>query len=177
MKEEITVLISREEIDRRISELAEKLNADYKGKKLTLVCVLKGAVMFLVDLSRKITVDVEIYFMDVSSYGNSTTSSGKIKINMDLDRSIENKHVVIVEDIIDTGRTLNHLVDHLAAQNPASLKLCTLLDKPDRRYINEVIIDYTGFVIPDKFVVGYGLDYCERYRNLPFIGELHLRDE
>lgn len=177
MREEVTMLIDTETINRRISELAEKINEDYKGKTLTLVCVLKGAAMFLVDLSRKINLNVEMYFMDISSYGNSTVSSGKIKINMDLDKSIENKHVIIVEDIIDTGRTLSHLVKHLMAQNPASLGLCTLLDKPDRRYVEDFTINYTGFVIPDQFVVGYGLDYAERYRNLPYIGELHLYDE
>lgn len=177
MKEEVTVLIDAGAIDKRISEIADEINAKYRGKTLTLVCVLKGAVVFMVDLARKLTGNVELYFMDISSYGNSTVSSGKIKINMDLERTIENKHVIIVEDIIDTGRTLSHLFKHLMAQNPASLSLCTLLDKPERRYVEDFTIDYTGFVIPDNFVVGYGLDYSERYRNLPFIGELHLSDE
>jgi len=173
MKERVTALISAEEIERKITELAAKIAADYEGRTISMVCVLKGGVMFMVDLARKLGT-VELDFMDISSYGAGTESSGVIKINKDLDESITGKDVLLVEDIIDTGHTLSHLYKHLMAQNPNSLRLCTLLDKPSRRVTTDVTPDYTGFVIPDQFVVGYGLDYDQRYRNLPYIGVLHF---
>jgi len=177
MKEHVTTLISTEAVNSRLKELAEQISADFAGKTITLICVLKGAVIFMVDLARMITVPVEFDFMDISSYGSGTVSSGNIKINKDLENSLEGKHVLLVEDIIDSGRTLSHLIKHLRTQNPASLKLCTLLDKPDRRVVEDVSVDYEGFVIPDQFVVGYGLDYDQRYRNLPYIGIVHFDEE
>lgn len=178
MKESVTVLISEEAVQDRVSEIAKAIEAEYKGKRLTLVCVLKGGVIFMVDLARKINeANVEFDFMDISSYGDSTVSSGTIKINKDLENTIDGKDVILVEDIIDSGRTLSHIVKHLKTQNPNSLRICALLDKPDRREVFDVAPDYIGFSIPDEFVVGYGLDYAQRYRNLPFIGILHLSDE
>jgi len=176
MKEYVTTLISEEAVAKRIGELAEQISADYAGKSVTLICVLKGAVIFMVDLARLLKMPVEFDFMDISSYGSGTESSGNIKINKDLEHSLEGKHVLLVEDIIDSGRTLSHLIKHLQAQSPASLRLCALLDKPDRRVVDDVVVDYEGFVIPDKFVVGYGLDYDQRYRNLPFIGVVNFVD-
>ena len=177
MKEHVTTLISTEAVNSRLKELAEQISADYAGKTITLICVLKGAVIFMVDLARLLTVPVVFDFMDISSYGAGTVSSGIIQIKKDLDHSLEGKHVLLVEDIIDSGRTLSHLIKHLRAQNPASLKLCTLLDKPDRRVVDDVSVDYEGFVIPDQFVVGYGLDFDQRYRNLPYIGIVHFDEE
>lgn len=162
------VLITEEDIKRRIAELGEEISRDYAGKELLLVCVLKGGMMFMADLARAIKVPLAMDFMAVSSYGADTHSSGVVKIIKDLDQSIKGKHVLIVEDIIDTGLTLNYLVENLRSRNPASLKLCTLLDKPHRRAV-KVDIDYRGFEIPDKFVVGYGLDFIEFYRNVPFV--------
>ena len=173
MREEISVLISEESIDKKIRELGAQISKDYEGKELHLVCVLKGGTFFMCELAKRITVPVTLDFMSVSSYGNSTTSSGVVKIIKDLDKSIEGKNVLVVEDIVDTGRTLSYLMKVFAGRNPESLKLCTLLDKPDRR-VAEVPVDYTGFEIPDEFVVGYGLDYAEKYRNLPFIGVVRL---
>jgi hypoxanthine phosphoribosyltransferase len=177
MKETVDVLISEQGIAKRVDEIAEQVMGDYKGKVISLVCVLKGGVMFMVDLARRLRQDVEFDFMDISSYGDSTESSGIIKIDKDLENPITGKHVLLVEDIIDSGRTLAHLHRHLMAQSPASLKICTLLDKPSRRVDNNVTPDYTGFVIPDEFVVGYGLDYAQRYRNLSFIGVLRFSEE
>lgn len=168
---QIKMLISAGEIRQRIAELSEEISNDYKGKELCLLCVLKGGVMFLTDIARSLDMDVRLDFMDVSSY-EGITSSGKIKINKDLSEDIDGKHVILVEDIVDTGRTLSHLMPYLIAKNPASLKVCTLLDKPARREVENVNPDYKGFVIPDEFVVGYGLDYDEKYRNLPYIGVL-----
>lgn len=165
------ILITQEQISSRVREMGEQISADYTGKDILMIGVLKGAVIFMADLARAITVPVALDFMAVSSYGSSTTSSGIVRILKDLDEEIQGKHVLVVEDIIDTGLTLNYLLDNLKSRNPASMRLCTLLNKPDRRKA-EVNIDYNGFNIPDEFVVGYGLDYSEKYRNLPFIGIL-----
>lgn len=173
MSEKIRVLLSEEEVDKRIRELGEIISRDYEGKQVHLVCVLKGGVFFTCELAKRLQVPVSFDFMSVSSYGNDTKSSGVVKIVKDLDDSIENKDVLVVEDIIDSGRTLSYLLENLKSRNPKSLKLCTLLDKPDRR-VTEVKVDYTGFSIPDEFVVGYGLDYAQKYRNLPYIGIVEL---
>lgn len=176
MKERVETLISKSAIMKRIDEIAEHIMQDYAGKTIYMVCVLKGGVIFMVDLARRIKLPVLMNFMDVSSYGDNTSTSGHIKILMDLDESIEGKDVIIVEDIIDSGKTLHHLTNLLLSRNPASLRICTLLDKPDRREA-EVKVDYTGFTIPDAFVVGYGLDYAQRYRNLDYIGVLHFEED
>ena len=172
MSEKITVMISQEEVEKRIKELAEQINRDYEGKELLLVCILKGSIFFTCELAKHITVPIQIEFMRVSSYGNKTVSSGEVKVVQDLEQSIMGKHVLVVEDIVDTGRTLSYLLKNLRNREPASIRLTTLLDKPDRR-IAQVYVDYTGFNIPDEFVVGYGLDYAQQYRNLPYIGVYH----
>ena len=169
MAESIKVLIPEEEVDARIRELGEKISKEYEGKQIHLICVLKGGVFFMCELAKRITVPVSMDFMCVGSYGDGTKSSGVVRIAKDLDESIENKDVLIVEDIIDSGNTLYYLMDVLRRRKPASLRLCTLLDKPDRR-VKDVHVDWTGFEIPDEFVVGYGLDYAQKYRNLPYIG-------
>nr|WP_296956017.1 hypoxanthine phosphoribosyltransferase [uncultured Mediterraneibacter sp.] len=169
MAESIRVLVPEEEVDARIRELGEKISKDYEGKQIHLICVLKGGVFFMCELAKRITVPVSMDFMCVGSYGDGTKSSGVVRIAKDLDESIEGKDVLIVEDIIDSGNTLYYLMDVLQRRKPASLRLCTLLDKPDRR-VKDVKVDYTGFDIPDEFVVGYGLDYAQKYRNLPYIG-------
>lgn len=176
MKEEITVLIEEEEIVARVKELAEQINRDYEGKKLHLICILKGSVFFTCELAKYIKVPVTIDFMSVSSYGNGMSSSGSITINQDLVMGIEDREVLIVEDIVDSGRTLSYLAHMLEKRGPASLKICTLLDKPSCR-VNEVNVVYTGFEIEDLFVVGFGLDYAQRYRNLPYIGELKIKED
>ena len=165
------VLLTKEEIEAVVKELGKKITEDYKGKNLFLITVLKGAVVFLGDLMRAIEIPCEIEFMVLSSYGSGTTSTGSVKIVKDIDLPLEGKDVLIVEDILDTGFTLNFLVDLLKSRNPKSIEICTLLDKPDRRKV-EISAKYTGRKIPDEFVVGYGLDYDEKYRNLPFIGVL-----
>lgn len=166
------VLISREQLQQRIQELSDEINHDYVGKDLMLICILKGAFIFLSDISRAIRMPHAVEFMAISSYGGTRVeSSGVVRIMMDLNVSIENKNVLIVEDIIDTGHTLSYIIENLGTRNPASLKICTLLNKPSRREV-EVKLDYVGFDIPNEFVVGYGLDYNEIYRNLPFIGVL-----
>lgn len=175
MAEKVSVLLSEEEVDKRIEELAKKISEDYKGKELHLICVLKGGVFFLCELAKRIELPVSLDFMAISSYGSDTKSSGIIKIVKDLDESITGKDVLVVEDIVDSGRTLKYLLDLLEDRKPNSLSLCTLLDKPDRRVI-DVDVAYTGFQIPDEFVVGYGLDYAQKYRNLPYIGIVHLDD-
>jgi len=162
------VLISEEEIAEKVKELGEMISQDYKGKDVLFICVLKGAIMFMSDLSKQINIPMDMDFMAVSSYGASTQSSGVVKIIKDLDASIENRHVIIVEDIIDTGLTLSYLIKNLESRKPASLAICTLLDKPARR-TSDVKPNYTGFVIEDKFVVGYGLDYDEKFRNVPYV--------
>ncbi len=156
-------------MDQRIRELGEKISRDYEGKEIHMICVLKGGVFFMCELAKRITVPVSLDFMCVGSYGNGTSSSGVVRIAKDLDESIENKEVLIVEDIVDSGNTLYYLIDVLKKRNPASIRLCTLLDKPERR-VKDVKADYLGFEIPDEFVVGYGLDYAQKYRNLPYIG-------
>ena len=175
MAEKIKVLISEEEVDARIRELGEKISKEYEGKQIHLICVLKGGVFFMCDLAKRITVPVSMDFMCVGSYGDGTKSSGVVRLAKDLDESIENKEVLIVEDIIDSGNTLYYLMDVLRQRKPASLRLCTLLDKPDRR-VKDVHVDWTGFEIPDEFVVGYGLDYAQKYRNLPYIGVVEVAE-
>lgn len=162
------VLIDEETLQLKIKELGEKITKDYEGKELLVVCILKGAVMFVTDLIKRIDLPLEIDFMAVSSYGNATKSSGVVRILKDLNEEINGKHILIVEDIIDSGLTLSYLIDNLKTRNPASVAVCTLLDKPDNRK-TPIDISYTGFVVPDEFVVGYGLDYAEKYRNVPFI--------
>lgn len=176
MKENVKVLISEEEIQNKLKELAVQIMKDYEGKTIHLIGILRGSVVFMVDLARYIEQNVLFDFMDVSSYGNGTESSGSIKILKDLDEPLTGKDVLIVEDIIDSGRTLSHLKEMLLGRNPKSLKICTLLDKPDRR-VSHITPDYVCFTIPDEFVVGYGLDYAQRYRNLPFIGTLSFEEE
>lgn len=169
MAEKIRVMIPEQEVDARIEELGKQISEEYAGKQVHLICILKGSVFFTCELAKRITVPVSLDFMSVSSYGDETVSSGRVKIAKDLDESLEGKDVIIIEDIIDSGNTLHYLMDVLAKRNPNSLKLCTLLDKPDRR-VKDVKVDYVGFAIPDEFVVGYGLDYAQKYRNLPYIG-------
>lgn len=169
--EELKVLIDEQTIQDKVYELAKKIEKDYEGKDLTLVCILKGSTFFTVDLAKRIDKKLKLQFMKVSSYGAEKISSGKINLELDLPDNMENENLLIVEDIIDTGRTLSYLIKHLKEKNPASIKLCTLLDKPERREY-DVKVDYVGFEIPDKFVVGYGLDYNEIYRNLPYIAEV-----
>ena len=176
MKEKVDVLISEKEIDNRILEIADRINKDYEGEELTLICVLKGGVMFMCDLAKRLDLNVRLDFMSVSSYGSETKSSGVVKIIKDLDDSIDGKNVLVVEDIIDSGNTLSYLMDILKKRGPKSIKLCTLLDKPSRREKKDVFVDYVCFEIEDKFVVGYGLDYDQRYRNLPYIGVMELSD-
>jgi hypoxanthine phosphoribosyltransferase len=176
MKEKVDVLISEKEIENRILEIADRINKDYEGEELTLICVLKGGVMFMCDLAKRLNLNVRLDFMSVSSYGSETKSSGVVKIIKDLDDSIDGKNVLVVEDIIDSGNTLSYLMDILKKRGPKSIKLCTLLDKPSRREKKDVLVDYVCFEIEDKFVVGYGLDYDQRYRNLPYIGVMELSD-
>lgn len=170
MADKIRVLLSEEEVDKAIAELAEQISKDYEGKEIHLICVLKGGVFFTCELAKRISLSVTMDFMSVSSYGAGTASSGIVKIIKDLDESITGKNVLIVEDIIDSGRTLSYLIRMLKQRHPASIKLCTMLDKPERRVVEDVVVDYVGFHIPDEFVVGYGLDYDQKYRNLPYIG-------
>ena len=176
MAEKISVLLSEEEVDKRIQEIGEQISKDYAGEQVHLVCVLRGGVFFLCELAKRITVPVSLDFMSVSSYGSDTKSSGVVKIVKDLDDSLADKNVIVVEDIVDSGRTLSYLLEMLKDRGPKSMKLCTLLDKPDRRVV-DVDVDYTGFEIPDEFVVGYGLDYAQKYRNLPYIGVVELDAE
>ncbi len=169
MSERIRELISEADVAAKIAELGAQISKDYEGESVFLLCILKGGVFFTTELAKRITVPVSLDFMSVSSYGAQTESSGIVRIIKDLDTSIEGKNVLVVEDIIDTGRTLAYLLENLKARGPKSLKLCALLDKPDRR-VSNVSVDYTGFCIPDEFVVGYGMDYDQNYRNLPYIG-------
>lgn len=160
------VLITKEEIDKKVAELGQQISRDYEGKELIVIGVLKGGVIFLSDLVRNINIPLYLDFMSVSSYGDSSESSGVVKINKDVDTNIAGKHVLIVEDIIDTGLTLNHLTELLSTRGPLSIKICAALDKPSRRKV-DIKIDYKGIEIPDEFVIGYGLDYAGKYRNLP----------
>jgi hypoxanthine phosphoribosyltransferase len=165
------ILVTTEQIAAKVRELGALIAADYQGKDLVLVSILKGALPFLADLMRATQIPLALDFLEVSSYGAGTESTGAVRILKDLANPIEGRHVLVVEDILDTGHTLSYVFDHLRAQRPESVSLCVLLDKPARRVI-PIDIDYRGFEIPDKFVVGYGLDYAERYRNLPFVGVL-----
>ena len=170
MNTKINVMISEEEINKRVCEIAEQIRKDYEGKEVRLICILKGSVFYTCELAKRITIPVTLDFMSVSSYGSGTVSSGTIKIKKDLDDDIEGLDVIVVEDIIDSGNTLSRLIPMLKERKPASLKITTLLDKPDRREVDDVTVDYVGFEIEDKFVVGYGLDYDQSYRDLPYIG-------
>jgi len=171
MSERITEMISEEKVNERINELGQQITRDYAGQQVHLICILKGGAFFMCELAKRIDLDVTLDFMSISSYGSGTVSSGVVKIIKDLDEPLEGKNVIIVEDIVDTGRTLHYLMEILRKRHPASLKLCTLLDKPERREA-EVHVDYEGFQIPDEFVVGYGLDYAQKYRTLPYIGKV-----
>ncbi len=173
MSETIRTLLSEEEVDQRIAEIAAQISGDYEGRQVHLICVLKGGIFFTCELAKRLSVPVSMDFMSVSSYGAATKSSGVVKIVKDLDEEIEGKDVLVVEDIIDSGRTLSYLLEYLRNRGPKSLRLCTLLDKPERRVV-EVDVHYTCFQIPDEFVVGYGLDYAQKYRNLPYIGIVEL---
>lgn len=176
MKERIESMLSAEEIDKKLEELAEELYKEFGDEEVEMVCTLKGAVVVTVDLAKKMKMPVKLNFMSVSSYGDSTESSGNINVKMDLDEDIEGKNVLIVEDIIDTGRTLRRLKELLLFRKPKKLKIVTLLDKPERRVV-DIQSDFTGFTIPDAFVVGYGLDYAQKYRNLPYVGVLHFDED
>ncbi|MCD8326023.1 MAG: hypoxanthine phosphoribosyltransferase [Lachnospiraceae bacterium] len=169
MAERVEVLIPEDQVRQRIQEIAEQISKDYAGKDLHLICTLKGGVFFMCELAKHITIPLTMDFMCVSSYGNTTKSSGVVKITKDLDEPIMSRDVLVVEDIIDSGNTLSYMLEMLSDRKPASIRLCTLLDKPERRR-KKVNVDYTGFQIPDEFVVGYGLDYAQRYRNLPYVG-------
>ena len=169
MNDKISVMISEEELMKRIRELAEEISRDYEGEAVHLICILKGSVFFTCELAKRLTVPVTLDFMKVSSYGDGTKSTGIVRIEKDTDESVEGKNVIVIEDIVDSGNTLSFLLEVMKNKKPKSLKLCSLLDKPDRR-VKPVDVDYTGFVIEDKFVVGFGLDYAQRYRNLPYIG-------
>ena len=171
LKDVERILITSEEIGARVRELGQQITNDYAGQDILMIGVLRGAVIFMSDLARAIKRPIDIDFMAISSYGLSTNSSGVVRILKDLDEVVQGRHLLIVEDIIDSGLTLNYLVENLKSRKPASVRICTLLSKPDRRKV-DVQVDYNGFIIPDYFVVGYGLDYAGKYRNLPFIGIL-----
>lgn len=166
-----SILLSQEQIQQKVQELAAQITQDYRGKDLLAVCILKGSIIFFADLIRKIHLPLETDFVAISSYGHSTSSSGVVRILKDLDQNIQDRNVLVIEDIIDSGLTLKYLLENLSSRKPASLNVCTLLDKPQRRTV-EIHTAYNGFSIPDQFVVGYGLDYAEKYRNLPYIGIL-----
>lgn len=168
-EDRIRVLLSEQEVDRRIEEIGRQISEDYRDRHVHMICILKGGVFFTCELAKRVSVPVSLDFMSVSSYGAGTKSSGVVKIVKDLDEPLAGKDVLIVEDIVDSGRTLSYLIELLKKREPASIRLCTLLDKPERR-VAEVKVDYVGFQIPDEFVVGYGLDYNQKYRNLPYIG-------
>lgn len=172
MKEDIKeILIDEASIRKRVKELGQEITEDYEGKELMLVGILKGAVIFMAELAQNIDIPVKMDFMAVSSYGQSSISTGEVRINKDLDYSVENKDLLIIEDIIDTGYTLSYLVDNLKKRGARSVKICTFLDKPERRKV-DMKVDYMGFEVPDDFIVGYGLDYAEMYRNLPYVAAL-----
>ena len=176
MTEKVRVMLTEEEVDAKIEEIGRQISERYVGKQVHLVCVLKGGAFFMCELAKRITVPVSMDFMSVSSYGSETKSSGVVRIVKDLDDPLKGKDVIVVEDIVDSGRTLSYLLEMLKDRKPNSLALCTLLDKPSRRVI-DVKVDYTGFQIPDEFVVGYGLDYDQRYRNLPYIGVVEFEND
>lgn len=166
----ISVHLTEEQLNKRIAEIGAAITEKFKGESVYLVCILKGSIFFTTELAKRIELPMTIDFMSVSSYGAQTQSSGVVNVKKDLERSIEGENVIVVEDIIDSGNTLSRLLKLFESRNPKSLTVCTLLDKPDRRVVDDVVVDYTGFVIPDKFVVGFGLDYDQRFRNLPYIG-------
>lgn len=168
-EDNIKILLTEAEVDARINDLGAQISKDYEGKEVHLICILKGGAFFACELAKRITIPVSIDFMCISSYGNEKSSSGIVKIVKDLDEPLEDKEVLIAEDIIDSGKTLSYLIPVLKKRNPKSIEICTLLSKPERREV-EVDVKYTGFSIPDEFVVGYGLDYAQKYRNLPYIG-------
>ena len=168
-KETISVMIPQEQVEERIAQMAAQISEDYRGRTVHLVCILKGSIFFTCELAKRLDIPVTIDFMSVSSYGAGTSSSGVVRLVKDLDEPLEGRDVIVIEDIVDSGRTLSYLMGNLSRRRPASLRLCTLLDKPDRR-VTDVKVDYTGFEIPDEFVVGYGLDYAQKYRNLPYVG-------
>ena len=176
MSEKISVLIPEEEIRKRIAEVGAQLSKDYEGEEVLMICILRGGVFFACELAKHLTVPVSMDFMCVSSYGSGTVSSGRVKIIKDLDEKIEGKHVLIAEDIVDSGNTLSTLIKILQVRKPASIRLCTLLDKPERRVV-DIKADYSCFEIPDKFVVGFGLDYNQHYRNLPYVGVVELDEK
>ena len=170
VKHKISVYLTEEQLNKRIAEIGKEITKRYKGESVILIVILKGSIFFATELAKRIDLPMNIEFMSVSSYGSGTESSGVVKIKKDIDASIEGENVIIVEDIIDSGNTLSRLMPMLRERKPKSLTLCTLLDKPDRRVVDDVVCDFTGFVIPDKFVVGFGLDFDQRYRTLPYIG-------
>ena len=174
MEQKIDVMIDEATVEARIAEIAQQLSKEYEGKTIHIIGVLKGSVFFMCELAKRLTVPVTMDFMSVSSYGDDTKSSGVVRIVKDLDESLADKEVLIVEDIIDSGRTLAYLIEVLKQRGPKSIHLCTLLDKPERRVKKQVKVDYTCFTIPDEFVVGYGLDYAQKYRNLPYIGVVEV---
>ncbi len=176
MSERIEILLDEDTVDAKVKEIGELISRDYEGEEVHMICILKGGVYFMTELSKRVTVPVSMDFMAVSSYGAGTESTGRVKIIKDLDDPVEGKNVLIVEDIVDTGRTLTNLKALLEQRNPKSIKICTLLDKPDRRVV-EMKADYTCFEIPNEFVVGYGLDYAQKYRNLPYIGIVKFDEE
>lgn len=173
MEHKISVMYTEETVEKRVREIAAQIDKDYEGEEVHLICILKGSIFFTAELAKRINCPVSLDFMSVSSYGDGTESSGRIRIAKDLDENIEGKNVIVVEDIIDSGRTLSFLLDMLSARKPKTLKLCTLLNKPDRRVV-DIPVDYIGFDIPDKFVVGFGMDYAQKYRTLPYIGVVEL---
>ena len=176
MSEKVKVYITQEDVEKRIQEVADRINADYAGKTLHMVCILRGGAMFMCELAKRLSIPVTMDFMRCSSYGGGTNSSGQIKLLMDSSEKYEGKDVLLVEDIIDSGNTLSYLSKRFAEEKPASFKLCTLLDKPARREVFDVQVDYSCFTIDDYFVVGYGLDYDQKYRNLPYIGIVEFED-
>ncbi len=176
MKEQINVFLSEEELKERVRKMGEEISEDYRGREIILICILKGAVFFACDLARHISLPVRMEFMRCSSYGDDTVSSGEVKITMDLDGPIEGKDVIVVEDIVDTGKTMKSLMDALKVRRPSSIRLCALMDKPERRVV-DIEVDYSGFEVPDKFIVGYGLDYAQKYRTLPFIGTVDFIED
>ena len=169
-KHEISVYLTEEQLDKRIAEIGAEITKRFAGETVYLVCILKGSIFFTTELAKRIGLPMTMDFMSVSSYGAETCSSGVVNVKKDLEQSLEGGNVIVVEDIVDSGHTLSRLLSLFKSRNPKTLTVCTLLDKPDRRVVNDFEVDYTGFVIPDKYVVGYGLDYDQRYRNLPYIG-------
>ena len=169
-KHEISVYLTEEQLDKRIAEIGAEITKRFEGESVYLVCILKGSIFFTTELAKRIALPMTMDFMSVSSYGAETRSSGVVNVKKDLENSIEGENVIVVEDIVDSGHTLSRLLSLFNSRKPKTLTVCTLLDKPDRRVVNDFEVDYTGFVIPDKFVVGYGLDYDQRYRNLPYVG-------